>query len=152
MSVCGGFVVERGNLWFGPRCALAVAVRDNRSICAQFKPSRRQLLVSSLHAVGFLRYVDPVGIEWIENPKQLRLADGRVLQPSCALGRAEARRMSRTRQVIASVFPDLYDVTADDDRVREMLRDSGEQSELFAWTAHLYSGDGATAVVFDYAH
>lgn len=91
-------------------------------------------------------------IEWIENPKHLRLADGRVLKLSRALGPAEARRMSRTRQVIASVFPDLHDVTGDEDRRREMLRDSGEQSERFAWTAYLYSGDGAPVVVFDYAH
>lgn len=71
---------------------------------------------------------------------------------SRTLSRAEARRMSRTRQVIASVFPDLDDVTGDEDRVRGMLRDSGELAEPFAWTAHLYSGDGAPVVVFDYAH
>lgn len=71
---------------------------------------------------------------------------------SRTLGRAEAWRMSRTRQVIASVFPDLDDVTGDEKRVRAMLRDSDEQSELFAWTAYLYSGDGAQVVKFDYAH
>lgn len=126
--------------------------RESRSGRVHFTPSCRRLPAFSVHAVGVLRYVDPVGIEWIENPKQLRLEDGRVMKLSRTLGRAEAWRMSRTRQVIASVFPDLDDVTGDEKRVRAMLRDSDEQSELFAWTAYLYSGDGAQVVKFDYAH
>lgn len=60
--------------------------------------------------------------------------------------------MSRTRQVVVSVFPDLEDVTGDAERIQAMLDDYDERSQLFVWTAHLFSGEGAPAVVFDWAH
>lgn len=93
-----------------------------------------------------------MGIEWIENPRSLRIGDGSVLTRKHRLTRSQARQLSGSRRVVASNFPHLEDVTDDRDRIQAMLSDYAEESELFTYTACLYSGDGKVIVVFDYAH